>query len=1205
MIDKLRRILAQEDTVLFIGSGISVWSGLPSWNGLIKELAIFLESFGEDAGLVRSEAQRGELLQAASYGFDKLTKPQIGEFIRSVCHCGIAKPHDIHRKIISLGPRSFVTTNYDNLIEESLRQWLPDHYFRPPVTNRHLTEMAEVVHARANNFVFKPHGDAADSESIILTREQYRQLLPEGERHAALESLKMILATRPVVYLGFGLRDPDFLYMRDLLANTYKGGTRDHFAIMADISEAENDYWKKNYGIHLINYSTIEREDGTRDHTALLGLLDSLLEKPSAKLANAFDPRSSEVILALARYAAGLTHTPKCTPEFQIHVKVEKVNKRGDLLFKYNVFNHCIVGKLLDEGPERVLLIGLPGAGKTYSIRQSGARLAEKLHQACLSDVFNDKAIVIPMLADLKLYSGDLEELVNRTLPPSLPFNEAIKHFKVKIFLDSFNEMPREYLESGSYELDFASFMDRVDNASIVIGSRTSDGLRKLEIPAYFLDQIEEAEVTAELQRLGMKITGRFDREIIRLLQKPFYFRYILDGSVSLPREAHPRDFYRLFFDKLSLAFVSRFGCQFELKRALSLVAYDALNRGEEAFPLSELLDVLKESIESLESGAVDVNDIANWLVSVSVMIPYIGGRVGFVHQSVTEYLASAELVRLYMAEPHILKEKLRLTRWDQALFLALSLLPATQAEQFFRDVTEADLVLACRASKYIETGRNEVVTKLLAEISREAQRLTRDLGWELESAIKYELPLVDIHEPLLRELITHRNSLGAAAVKRLVELKGIEVKDELLELLVEYPNDYNFCCNGIGSALQKYATTSDVPKIAAFTTSIQSSYSEDNIEKAVGFISGSAIFLSALAVSDVWNGLFPADKSAQVPLVLGKLLCEILQNHHSSLALNFAGELLLRGVDEAATTAYFIAEFANDGSDLLWDEWSTRHADRLMYLIDSQEDRNCWPLNALAWLCFARPDLADYVNRIAETKTGFERGILLYCASPDNLSPVFEAMADLVADGKAPVKSKIATLLGQIDFNWTGREELFGQLLRLRDKALALAIMGNSIPPTTENLGPIDIGEIDWWMRWMLDEESTDDGRWFANALGAFLGSQTNKEKQNEFLAEFNRPDSLFRHVLLDMVLPYCNEINIDEFSDDAISFMLADLSQREKIISYKANLLGLIATEKFVTERLLPLLSEAKEPLLGNLQTVLKEAGARHGKRYLLVKE
>ncbi|QXI01310.1 SIR2 family protein [Pseudomonas monsensis] len=209
-------------------------------------------------------------MQAASYGFDKLTKQQIGEFIREACRYGRARPHEIHRKIVSLGPRFFITTNYDDLIEQSLREWQPNRFYRPPVTNRQLTEAAEIVHARAIDFIFKPHGDAADSESIILTREQYGRLLPQGENQSALESVKLLLASRPVLYLGFGLRDPDFIYVRDLLANTYKGGVRDHYAIMADVQEQEVDHWRRNYGIHLVGYNTLERADRSRDHSPLL-----------------------------------------------------------------------------------------------------------------------------------------------------------------------------------------------------------------------------------------------------------------------------------------------------------------------------------------------------------------------------------------------------------------------------------------------------------------------------------------------------------------------------------------------------------------------------------------------------------------------------------------------------------------------------------------------------------------------------------------------------------------------------------------------------------------------------------------------------------------------------------------------------------------------------------------------------------------------
>ncbi len=94
--------------------------------------------------MVRAAAHRGEFLQAASYAFDKLTKKQIGEFVRAACRYG-AEPHEIHKKIISWWPRCFVTTNYDNLIEESLRKWQPQRSYRGPITNLQLAEIAEIV----------------------------------------------------------------------------------------------------------------------------------------------------------------------------------------------------------------------------------------------------------------------------------------------------------------------------------------------------------------------------------------------------------------------------------------------------------------------------------------------------------------------------------------------------------------------------------------------------------------------------------------------------------------------------------------------------------------------------------------------------------------------------------------------------------------------------------------------------------------------------------------------------------------------------------------------------------------------------------------------------------------------------------------------------------------------------------------------------
>ena len=1203
-MEKLKQVLAQEDTVLFVGSGISLWSGLPTWCGFIEELAKFVEASGANAELVRAEAQRGDLLQAASYGFYKLTKPQICDFVRKACRYGVAKPHEIHRKLVSLGPRCFLTTNYDDLIEESLRRWQPDRFYRSPVTNRHLTELAEIVHARATDFVFKPHGDANDSESIILTREQYRQLLPGGERQAALESVKMLMASRPVVYVGFGLHDPDFMYVRDLLSNTYKGGTRDHYAIVADVVDAEIDYWRINYGIHLVGYATTERADNSRDHSALLKLLDDYLvvTPPTATPASSTlgcPSCSPDTVLALARHAARLDRAPKCHPEFPIRVHSERVGRATGLpYFQPDEFDHCPVERFLDEGPFRAVLIGLPGAGKSYSLQQAAARLAEKLHESCLSDTFDETKIVVPLLADLKLYHGDLDDLINRTLPHGLSLSDLSHRCKVKIYLDSFNEMPREYWESGSYEADFAKVIADNANASFIIGSRTSDGLSKVGFPFYRLDQIDEAFVTAELERLKIDVGGRFQREVRWLLQKPFYFQLVASRTVSLPEQPHPRDIYQTFFRGLAGSFQERFGQAFNLEHALSLAAYEAINRGEEAQSLADVLQILKTELEGSGLVGILAPDVANWLVSKSVVIPYRGARIALFHQSATEYLAASELARRYQRSPHILKEKLSLTRWDQALFLTLSLLAPSDGASFLKAVIDADFALALAATKYLEFERDDVVAKLLSEIPSRIEGLG-PFETKIESTLQFELALSDVPEPQLRALMKCGNIIGAAAVNRLVELKGASVKDEILQSLFESRDDFNYCLNGIARALRPFATPDDVQKIVALADSIKDEVLPDsNDEVAGGFTSGAASFLSGLDVTVIREAFLPKDESDLMSEVSARVVCNILQNKHSTDALELAADLLSHGVNQAATAIYFISHFAKPDDGLSWASFSHEHVDRLVSKLSDEKEKS-WSLKALKCVCDARPDLVKIVRAHALTARGITKAALLHCCSSEDTAVVFGALAELGTMGIGRHGLQCTHLLDQIELNWAGHEDLFVQLLRLRETRLALALL--EVEHTHETLGECEIGPIDWWLEWLMHERNTDSGGWFCYRLACLFARVLNAGTRHAFLAEFNKVGSRFRSLLAHSILPHFPDLTTDVFSEDAISFLLADLNRAGSAAGWPEHLLCRTATEQFVNERLLPLVPDANPPLSENLRKVLRRAGSCHGRRYI----
>jgi hypothetical protein len=116
---KVKKVLAEDGTVLFIGSGVSVWSGLPGWGQLLDEMADYVEQRGGDAANIRYHSKSQPLL-AADLGYSALRSDDFGTFLRTVCKRDVAKPSIIHQRLINLGVSCYITTNYDRLLEQAL-----------------------------------------------------------------------------------------------------------------------------------------------------------------------------------------------------------------------------------------------------------------------------------------------------------------------------------------------------------------------------------------------------------------------------------------------------------------------------------------------------------------------------------------------------------------------------------------------------------------------------------------------------------------------------------------------------------------------------------------------------------------------------------------------------------------------------------------------------------------------------------------------------------------------------------------------------------------------------------------------------------------------------------------------------------------------------------------------------------------------------
>ncbi len=1113
-----------------------MWSGLPSWTGFLHDFAIHLEADGQSADLVRREIGHGDLLQAASYAVSKLTPGSFGAFIRKAVQFGTATPHAIHKAIVELGPTSFITTNYDTLIEQALGAWRADTFFPAPVTNKHLVELAEILSARSSHFIFKPHGDVNDVSSIILTREQYRLLLPSGERHHALEALKTLLITRPVLYLGFGLRDPDFIYLRDLLLNIYQGAVRDHWAIMPDVTPEEVDYWRGQYGIKLHGYMTHVRPDRSRDHRELLLILEALAAS-GRTIAPAAGPgmrpttaSKAERVLALTRYTAGLVRRFDNT-SVPAEVRVSRVRKANDFIFRPERFEGWTTTRFLTEGPPAAYLIGSPGAGKSYALRLAACRLASRLQRACIDDALTAAGLTLPVFIDLKLYKGDLRAQIGGQLPAGFTLEQLRGELRLKLFLDAFNEMPSEHLENGALFAALDALESEIGSFDFAIASRTTDGLanRSDDGALYQIDWFEKPHVDAVLAMRGIKLAGPFTDEIRALLSRPFFLQLVLKGSVEVPANASPRDVYASFIAKLQSQFSNRFDTCFELLPIFSKVAYRAIGSDSEAFPLAWLTDLLVAQIP--QAAKFTAKEVINWLVAQQILIPYTGRRASFVHQSITEYCAATELARRSRADMVWLRETITSKKWDQCLFLALALMEPTIANQVLSDAIEADLHLAINAIRYAEEGQSPAVSRILEAV---IARVAKSDVQHVDFLSLHNLLVGPEHAELLHKLVEVRDSIGGEAVMLLTQIKGAAFKPELLDLLETHAGDYNFSANGIAPALAPMLDESDLPRLVRMAKIWRSKGDED----------------SCYAISQLLGSYEPerllravSTRIEDMPPEIASLLAEALSERKDDASFSMEAELLCAYPNETTSSFCLALGVVKRGQEASYRRLGARHVEAIWSARFSQ---GLWA-SAMSDVCLLRPDLADHVARMAEAHDGIEAIALRHCAGADN-EILMVALEQLLQRDDESLQDQPFVILPLRKLDWRGRELLFARSLVRDLPTLRTALLHQVVEASPMRRGAIGLGtlrHVIGMVRASLgpDEWGERDG------LGEIVAHLGDAEVQGYCLSALVDGPEWLRHWVKTHYLHQAEGLRSDALSDEMIAALLADLNVPGKI--------------------------------------------------------
>ncbi|EGD5168501.1 hypothetical protein DTX30_25340, partial [Escherichia coli] len=145
---------------VFAGAGLSRTSGFVNWSELLREIA-------EELGL--SVELEHDLISVAQYHVNKnnsstgLARKILEEFSEQ------AEPSEAHKILARLPIRTYWTTNYDTLIEDSLKE----NYRVADIKRR--TDDLISTRPKRDAVVYKMHGDVSSPGDAILYKAQYEQ----------------------------------------------------------------------------------------------------------------------------------------------------------------------------------------------------------------------------------------------------------------------------------------------------------------------------------------------------------------------------------------------------------------------------------------------------------------------------------------------------------------------------------------------------------------------------------------------------------------------------------------------------------------------------------------------------------------------------------------------------------------------------------------------------------------------------------------------------------------------------------------------------------------------------------------------------------------------------------------------------------------------------------------------------------------------